>query len=266
MTDVTTVASAMPLPDIVKATCSVCNAKYKLDKNINSREGHLCPKCGASGRSQAIAYCVTRYVFGQDKALSKVRAKKKIKMVGLSDGQVYARPLSRKCDYTNTFYHQDPFLDITNPQDDYFDKFDGLISADVFEHVLASPCHAFEGAYKILKPGGHLILTVPFTNKGPHIEHYPGLVGYESEERKDGRWVAHLEFSDGRKSIDETPCFHGGPGKTLELRIFNRARVEEELCWAGFTNIEILDDNIPEWGINWNAPSRIIVAQKPDTA
>lgn len=110
--------------------------------------------------------------------------------------------------------------------------------------------------------GGYLILTVPFINKGEHKEHYPGLVNYTAEQRKDGTWMAHLEFPGGRKMVDEQPCFHGGPGKTLELRLYNRVRLEEELAWAGFQKVIIHDENMPERGINWNTASRLIVAQK----
>ena len=74
--------------------------------------------------------------------------------------------------------------------------------------------------------------------------------------------MAHLEFIDGRRIVDENPCFHGGPGKTLEVRLFNRTRLEEELAWAGFKAVIIHDENIPERGMNWNTASRLIVAQK----
>ncbi len=247
---------------IVNATCGICGDQYELSTDVSSREGHLCESCGASGRSQAIAYCLSKYVFQKDKALSKLRPKKKIRIVGLSDGPAYAPILAEKCDYTNTFYHREPYLDITKPPSIYQNAFDALISADVFEHVLAAPSHAFQGAYDVLKEGGHLILTVPFINIDDHREHYPGLVNYSAEEKEDGSWKVHLEFPGGRTEVDETPCFHGGPGKTLEVRLFSRKRIQEELAWAGFKNVIIHDENMPERGINWNQFSRIIVAQK----
>lgn len=246
----------------IDATCSICAGIFPIDTCGNFREGKLCYHCGASGRSQAIAYCLTHYVFKQNAALNNITNQNKIKIVGLSDGPAYAKTLAKKCNYKNTYYHTKPFLDITNPTKEYLGIFDALISADVFEHVLAAPSHAFKGAYDILKAGGYLILTVPFINQGPHKERYPGLCNYTSEQRPDGSWIAHLEFSDGRNVVDETPCFHGGPGKTLEVRLFNRECLEEELAWAGFKNIIIHDKNMPERGINWNTASRIIVAQK----
>jgi len=258
------VTKADPDSNLIKANCSVCGRSYKLDISIDSREVQLCRRrrCRASGRAQGIAYALARYVFEEDKPLSKVRKNRDIRIVGLSDDHAYARVLQWQCTYTNTFYHTRPFLDISNPDKMYWGHCDALISADVFEHVMPPVSAAFEGAAKMLRPGGHLILTVPFTNKGEHIEHYPELRSYVSRQRPDGVWVADLEFDTGQKSTDESPCFHGGPGKTLELRVFNLKRIETELAAAGFTTINVLIDNIPEWGINWNPASRIIVAQK----
>jgi len=247
---------------IVEATCGICAGKYTIDTKGSYREGALCPHCGSSGRSQSIAYALTHYVFSQEVALNNLEKQKSLKIVGLSDGPAYANTLAKKCDYTNTYYHRDPFLDITKPDSYYLGKYDALISADVFEHVLAAPSHAFKGAYDVLKPGGHLILTVPFINAGPHKEHYPGLMNYTPEQRADGSWLAHLEYAGGRKETDEKPCFHGGPGKTLEVRLFNRDRIEEELAWAGFETVIVHVDNMPERGMNWNTASRLIVAQK----
>jgi len=76
-------------------------------------------------------------------------------------------------------------------------------------------------------------LTVHFVNVGKHKEHYPGLVDYRAEQRSDGSWVAHLEFLGSRRIVDENPCFHWGAGKTLEVRLFNRTRLEEEVLGRG---------------------------------
>ena len=246
----------------LNAECPICAKSYTMNANWNAREGHLCGACTASGRSQAIAYMLSKYVFKNDVPLAKQKKRNDIKVIGLSDGQVYAKPLSKVCDYTNSFYHQEPYLDITDPPEHYLNQFDGLISADVFEHVFKHPCHAFRGANKILKPGGHLVLTVPFVNQGDHKEHYPGMVGYESKE-VGGKWVAEIEYANGYIERDEKPKFHGGPGKTLEVRLFNRVRLIEELQWAGFEDITIHDANIPSSGINWSVASRPITARKP---
>lgn len=245
----------------IPAKCPICDATYQLNTNWNAREGHLCPSCTASGRSQAIAYLVSKFLFENKLPLVKQKKNRDIKLIGLSDGQVYAHPLSKICDYTNSYFHKEPFLDITAPLKGYWSGFDGLISADVFEHVLTEPCQAFSGAYKIIKPGGCLILTVPFVNHGDHKEHYPGISGYEARQ-ENGSWIADIQYRNGKTKTITDPKFHGGPGKTLEVRLFNRNRLLEELKWAGFDDIYVMDENLPEHGINWSAASRPIVAIK----
>lgn len=247
--------------ETLQANCTICGASYTINTNWNAREGDLCTQCNASGRSQAIAYIVSKHLFKNQLPLAQQKPNKKLRLIGLSDGQVYARHLEAICNYTNSFYHQKPYLDITSPPKNYLGKFDALISADVFEHVLAEPCHAFRGAYNILKPGGYLILTVPFVNIGEHKEHYPGISGYNSTETDNG-WIVDIEYHNGKKSVDKNPKFHGGPGKTLEVRLFNRTRLMEELNWAGFDDVNIMDENLPKHGINWNVASRPIVARK----
>ncbi len=251
--------------ECIAAQCSICGNSYEINTNWNAREGHLCGHCGASGRSQAIAHLVATEIFQRKIPLEKIKPRKDIKIIGLSDGRIYADILSKIANYTNSFFHQEPFLDITAPPAKWENEFDGLISADVFEHVIGEPSAAFAGAFKIIKPGGCLILTVPFINEGPYIEHYPGITGYTSEQR-DGKWIAHIQYSDNRMVTDYTPRFHGGPGKTLEVRLFNRARIEEELIRAGFVDIKFYDANIPEFGVNWSRPSRPITARKPRQA
>jgi len=248
--------------ETVKATCSLCGCEYLLRLDQFSREGKLCTACGASGRSQAIGFYISSILCSNTLPLKSQKKDFTKRVVGLSDGKIYADILSRKFSYVNTYYHRKPYLDIKAPHEKYEDAFDLLISADVFEHVTEPTIDAFVGAFRILKPGGYLVLTVPFVNKGEAIEHYPGAVGYRSYKDKDGTWVAEIEYKNGEIILDRVPKFHGGPGKTLEMRIFNRARVVDELKNAGFVDIQVHDENLPQHGINWSPPSRVITARK----
>ena len=99
--------------------------------------------------------------------------------VGLSDAVLYAVPLAEKVDYLNTYYHTEPYLDITDIPAELERTLDFMISSDVFEHVPPPAARAFDGAYRTLKPGGHLLLTVPFTNDDETVEHFPELHEFE---------------------------------------------------------------------------------------
>ncbi len=248
---------------IVKATCPICGGVYDLDITKEYREGPLCTHCGASGRSSAIVHTVCQIAFGNDTPLCQQSPAKDFKLVGLSDGPKYAPLLAEKFDYTNTFYHKEPYLDISSPDETHHNRYDLLISTEVFEHVIGEPLSPFYGALALLKPGGSLVLTVPFVNQGEHKQHYPGLVSYSSRQTDEGKWVADLVFADGTKYTDENAKFHGGPGKTLEICLFTRTSLLKALEDSGFTDIEFHDKNIPERGINWGAPSRLVTAKKP---
>ncbi len=187
-----------------------------------------------------------------------------IRIIGLSDSPVYAKPLKKTYDYINTFFHEEPFLDICSPSPKYRNSADLLISSDVFEHVNPPSLNAFVGAAQVLKPGGALILTVPYMFRDESFEHYPeDVIGYRSYQVDSGDWEVELEHADGRKTIADSPKFHGGPGSTLEMRVFNQTRLERELTAAGFSNIVFHTENTPEYGVYWEKFSRVITANKP---
>ena len=70
--------------------------------------------------------------------------------------------------------------------------------------------------------------------------------------------------ADGRYTLHEKLCFHGGPGTTLEMRVFCRADLIRQLSEAGFVGIQVMDTDAPEWGILHKCPwSLPLLAQRP---
>ncbi|MGB3787502.1 MAG: methyltransferase domain-containing protein [Phormidesmis sp.] len=185
--------------------------------------------------------------------------------IGLSDWEGYAKPLSRKLSYVNTFFHQEPFLDITNPIGKDFEKYDFIIASDVFEHVPPPSLSAFEGAYKLLKPDGILILTVPFTNEDNTQKHFPDLGEYQIVNFKNREYILVNQNSDGEFNTYKDLVFHGGPGTTLEMRVFCRKDLTAKMQETGFQNIQYFDSDVAEYGIlhkvNWSLP---VTALKPE--
>ena len=45
--------------------------------------------------------------------------------------------------------------------------------------------------------------------------------------------------------------FHGGEGETLEMRLFSKEWVLDELKNAGFARVRVMDEEYPEFGILW---------------
>lgn len=168
--------------------------------------------------------------------------------IGLSDWLGYADRLVERFSYTNTFFHQEPFLDIANPDIDRYRPADFLISSDVFEHVPPPIDRAFAGLASLLKPGGLLVLTVPFTDVPATIEHFPDLLDFKVTSFGDDFVLINRDQS-GTLSVREGLVFHGGPGDTLEMRVFSRSDTIDMLSQNGFRDIVVHGDAVPEFGI-----------------
>jgi hypothetical protein len=153
----------------------------------------------------------------------------------------------------------DPILDISHP-DKYLNTANILISSDILEHVMPPHGHAMRGHFRVLKKGGWLILTTPYFIHSAFLEKYPWMVNYEVSSEGTVRGVD----STGETVEIDNPVFHGGPGNTLEMRLFTPEIIVEGLVSAGFKNIEILDQDVEEYGI-MRSSTRMgtIIAQKP---
>jgi SAM-dependent methyltransferase len=114
-----------------------------------------------------------------DRILKHWPVRKNISGVGMSDWPGYANLLRMKFSYENTFYDHKPMLDIINLSERYVGKYDFVICSDVFEHILRPLQQGFDNLFRLLKPGGTLIFSVPYTRSAQTVEHYPGLHDYE---------------------------------------------------------------------------------------
>jgi SAM-dependent methyltransferase len=164
-----------------------------------------------------------------------------------------ARRLAGKLRYTNTFYHQAPKLDIQSPPAEYLGRFRFVISSDVFEHVAPPIERAFDNLHRILAPGGVLVLTVPFTTEGGTVEHFPELHDYTIAREGDA-FVLTNRTVDGRQQTFRDLVFHGGPGTTLEMRLFSEADLRRHLADAGFSDVQVHREPAFEFGIYWPEP------------
>lgn len=166
----------------------------------------------------------------------------------MSDAGVYATALQRKFGYINTFFHQHPLLDIRAPAAGYLRRFDFVVSSDVLEHV-DGPCQrALRNLHALLKPGGLLVLTVPYGFQDATIEHYPELHDYRIEGEGNERILVNVT-EDGREQRFTNLSFHGGDGSTLELRYYAFDDLVRGLLEAGFMDIRLHDQDHPQWGI-----------------
>lgn len=237
----------MPYPLGLLFRCNICGKTSNFNPIGDWREAASCLACGSSVRSRQIAHCITVATLGKSQCLLDVQ-RPDLFGVGLSDSDHLALALSKSFSYTNTFYHTQPFLNICQPAECWLETADFLVSSDVFEHVPAPVSKALIGAYNILKPGGTLVLTVPFDNRPETIEHFPDVREF-SVTNIGGEWMLIGKNEADGIEVHRNPLFHGGPGTTVEMRFFSKKRLIQNLANAGFKSIKIHSERVEDYGI-----------------
>jgi SAM-dependent methyltransferase len=237
----------------IEFRCNLCGTSACCQRSLLSRETISCPRCGSTVRFRAIADLVVREVLGVEAALPDLAPHPEVTGLGLSDADAYAHALASKFTYENTYYHTQPRFDITDVAPDRIGRYDFVTASDVFEHVAPPVARAFVNARRLLKPGGRFIFTVPFTLDDDTIEHYPDLHDYRLIEQ-DGRWQVHNTTARGETQRFDDPVFHGGPGTTLEMRLFSRAALERHFLAAGFARVRVAAEPCEAFGIVWPEP------------
>lgn len=228
------------------------------------REAGNCAGCGSTVRARAIVHQLSLALFGSSLAIRSFpwRARR-MTGLGMTDSDVYARPLARRLAYRNTYLHTEPTLDIRNPDRALLATCDFVTSSDVLEHVDPPVLDAFVNLRRLLKPGGVLVLTVPFATQGPTLEHFPELFDYRIQAQGDS-YVLINRTRSGVEQRFEDLIFHGGPGNTLELRLFSKAGLAEVLGDAGFVDVAFHAEPCLARGIDWNGPWSVpITARAP---
>jgi SAM-dependent methyltransferase len=169
--------------------CNITGKTFTLKEEEKEREKAI--RFGYNSRMRAICYVFTKLFYGECKILCNLKENKKLKGIGMSDGS-WAQLLEEKFNYINTFYHTSPYLDIYNEEHikNYL-NLDFIISSDVFEHINPFPSIqiAFNNLFRMLKSGGFIIFSVPFT-LGEHKEHFPNL--YKYEIKKKGKIMSYI--------------------------------------------------------------------------
>jgi SAM-dependent methyltransferase len=246
-----------------KWSCIICGFRNKNSEAI--REAMFCGKCNSTWRVRATALGVLVGT-GFDKApFPELSPNWAWRGVGASDHMALVAALASKFDYTNSYYHRFPRLDLLNVSEDQRRQFGFVICSDVLEHVLPPADRALAGIADLLHDHGFAVLSVPNTSlrrgmtaaraKGaPTIEYYPGLKTWKENE---GR----VEWLDDNGDIhtDFEPEFHGGGGQTLAFRQWGMGDFCARVIAAGFKAIGDIPAN-PELGVPEIEDSGIFIA------
>ena len=102
------------VPGTLAFSCNICGRSNKRPVASLQREQPSCDGCGSTLRCRAVVEALSAALFGQCLAIPDFPSRPDIVAWGLSDWNEYASRLRRKFSYTNTFYHTEPRVDITN--------------------------------------------------------------------------------------------------------------------------------------------------------
>jgi len=238
-----------------KFICNICGEKGFFNPKGDWRESPTCIKCSSSVRSRHIAYCVSSVLLGSNEPLYS-QPKCKLIGIGLSDSENLECVLSKVFDYTNTYYHRSPQLDICSLPAFQNEVADFLISSDVFEHVANPYINAFTGSYNILKKGGLFVLTVPYDAREKTTEHFPDIKNF-SIMQFENEWLLVGKTWNNDFQIYNSLVFHGGPGTTVEMRVFSKNDVLKSLKESAKGSVPHIDIFFAE---NWRGSCYAAVA------
>jgi len=238
--------------DHLDFACNVCGQRNRLPLRGFHRETALCSGCGANARFRGVVHVLAQHL-GIDPALPLAQwpLRPDLRGLGMSDWHGYATLLAERMAYRNTFYDREPRLDIAQPPaDELRDSQDFVITTDVFEHILEPLQPAFDHLLALLRPGGALVFSVPYTRQAHTVEHFPGLHHFELV-RALGQDLLVNRRRDGTLQVYDGLVFHGGEGATLEMRLFCEADLLQRLAAAGFEDIVVHSEPVPEVGYYW---------------
>jgi SAM-dependent methyltransferase len=245
--------------------CNICSANSSVDMEELGREKASCRTCGSTARLRAIIRALSVELLGRNTPLANFPTRKDIVGFGMTDWEGYSKQLAEKFSYRNTYLHQEPYFDTSAASlaPDKIGLNDFILSSEVFEHVVPPVSKAFKNVYDLLKPGGVLVMTVPYGLSSEITEHFPDLSDYTVIE-EDGTYRLRNVTAGGVVQEFGDLVFHGGPGSTLEMRVFCETGLLEHLKRAGFDTIAVYRQPDFSHGIWWPEPWAFPVsARKP---
>ncbi|MEO6872705.1 MAG: methyltransferase domain-containing protein [Chthoniobacterales bacterium] len=238
-------------PIVKTFQCNICGAPVDFPLESLGRETPSCPVCRSTPRVRSVVDILARHFFGHSLTLPDFPTRPEVRGLGLTDSNNYASRLVAKFDYENTFLHTEPQFDITAPlTSDRIAAYDFVIASEIFEHVLPPVARAFDNTFQLLKPGGLFVLTVPYGILPETIEHFPELHEFTIDELH-GKYVLTNYTRQGVVQRFDNLIFHGGPGSTLEMRVFAEVDLNRLLLAAGFTDIMFHMEPLLPYGITW---------------
>lgn len=228
--------------------CNLCGVGKHIVENQIEREGSICSVCSSVWRTRAVGHCVSIGVGKVGVPLHNLDPDWSLRGLGIGDSVDLASSLSTKFNYTNTHLNDFPKLDLTAIAEELNGYFDFVVCSEILEHVLPPVDLALQNLFRLLKPGGFTVISVPLlrvtnrvyvSNNGDldfaasvnTIEYYPDLTSC-----KMIRGEFHWETNQG-KFIDHNPELHGGGDDVIAFRLWSLMDLQARLKLLGFIDV-----------------------------
>ncbi len=238
---------------MVEFRCNICGAKNTVPLRAGlDREKPTCA-CGSNIRFRWIVHEISLQLFGESYLLPNFPMAKHVRGLGLSDSPIYADILAQKLDFINTRFDAEPFFDVTDPSCGKPESLDFIIASEVFEHITPPVQPAFDNLFRLLKPRGFVVFSAPWAPEGDTKEHFPHLFDW-TLAKLQCEYLLVNRRRDRQLEVFDQLCFHGGPGQTLEMRLFSRPALELHFRTAGFRSVEFASRPVDEFGIVFSDP------------
>ena len=194
----------------MQGQCNICGWRGTFTRTEDGREGYLCGNCSASSRHRAVVSALRLVVGAPAIPLYAWSASHATVILESSARGSYPVMLADKYTYIAPEYDPAKIAEGARPdryadfQDLHFAKetMDIVIASEVFEHVRRDRL-GFTEIHRVLKPGGSLILTVPYD---PTLE----------------TTIQRIDTSGPEDRHLLEPEYHGGGGHTLTYRNYGR--------------------------------------------
>ena len=251
---------------VIEFLCNLCGKTSTCPSLHLTREDPSCGSCGSSVPTRSLLRALSLELFQVNLPLPDFPRLKSLRGLGISDSPQYAEALSAKFDYRNTFHDRAPQFDLMKPPSSELGQYDFVIVSDVLEHVPPPAETGFHNAYALLKPGGVVVMSVPYSiEDSGTIEHFPQLNDFSVIEA-GGRSVLLNRTSEGTLQVFENLAFHLDLTPSLEMREFSEHGLKQMLASAGFDEIRWHGDGYPQFGIVWREPWSLPLALRKGEA
>lgn len=210
--------------------CNVCGAAVTtIPWDALERDHGMCPACNAQVRFRAVAHLIGLELYGVSLPAPAWPPVDKIGY-GISDWEGFEPVFRRAFRYHNTQFDREEYSDASflDPVDlpaTMIGTADIVSCSDVLEHIPPPVQRAFDGLFALLKPGGALVVTVPYTFD-PTVEHFsrPLRMGVARARRRARAIQPDTRRRGARVHRSPLSRRRGGRARDAHLRPFRAPR------------------------------------------